>query len=136
MMFKLRQDLGPGAVGHIVLQKLARDGSSSNIVIDGIRSIAEVEVLKKVGHVRLLAIHASQDTRFKHLKERARADAPSSGNEFAGRDKRELSVGLSEAIALANEMISNNDLTLEQLKLCAYNIVKEWLEEIYRVKKA
>jgi dephospho-CoA kinase len=136
MMFKLRQDLGPGAVGHIVLQKLARDGSSSNVVIDGIRSIAEVEVLKKVGHVRLLAIHASQDTRFKHLKERARADAPSSGNEFAGRDKRELSVGLSEAIALANEMISNNDLTLEQLKLCAYNIVKEWLEEIYRVKKA
>ncbi|MDW0140084.1 MAG: AAA family ATPase [Nitrososphaeraceae archaeon] len=136
MMLKLRQDLGPGAVGHIVLQKLARDGSSSNVVIDGIRSIAEVEVLKKVGHVRLLAIHASQDTRFKHLKERARADAPSSGNEFAGRDKRELSVGLSEAIALANEMISNNDLTLEQLKLCAYNIVKEWLEEIYRVKKA
>src|ERR671921_2042278 len=48
MMIKLRQELGPGAVGHIVLQKLARDGSSScnNVVIDGIRSIAEVEVLK------------------------------------------------------------------------------------------
>jgi dephospho-CoA kinase len=137
MMLKLRQDLGPGAVGHIVLQKLARDGSSSNVVIDGIRSIAEVEVLKKVGHVRLLAIHASQDTRFKHLKERGRADAPSNGNEFAGRDKRELSVGVSEAIALANEVIPNNDLTLEQLKLRAYDIVKEWLEEIYReVKKA
>ncbi len=133
MMLKLRQDLGPGAVGHIVLQKLARDGSSSNIVIDGIRSIAEVEVLKKVGHVRLLAIHASQDTRFKHLKQRGRADSPSNDNEFAGRDKRELSVGVSEAIALANEMISNNELTLEQLKLSAYDIVKEWLEEIYRV---
>ena len=138
MMLKLRQDLGPGAVGHIVLQKLARDGSSSNVVIDGIRSIAEVEVLKEAaGHVKLLAIHASQNTRFKHLKERARADAPSNGNEFAGRDKRELSVGVSEAIALANEMISNNDLTLEQLKLRAYGIVKEWLEEIYRgVEKA
>src|ERR687891_1171201 len=132
MMLKLRQDLGPGAVGHIVLQKLARDGSSNNVVIDGIRSIAEVEVLKNVGHVRLLAIHASQDTRFKHLKQRGRADAPSNGNEFAGRDKRELSVGVSEAIALANEMISNNDLTLEQLKLRAYDIVKEWLEEIHR----
>ncbi len=137
MMLKLRQDLGPGAVGHIVLQKLARDGSSNNVVIDGIRSIAEVEVLKNVGHVRLLAIHASQDTRFKHLKKRGRADAPSNGNEFAGRDKRELSVGVSEAIALANEMLSNNDLTLEQLKLRAYDIVKEWLEEIYRgVEKA
>jgi dephospho-CoA kinase len=137
MMLKLRQDLGPGAVGYIVLQKLTRDGGSSNVVIDGIRSIAEVEVLKKVGHVRLLAIHASQDTRFKHLKERGREDAPSNTNEFAARDKRELSVGVSEAIAFANEVISNNDLTLEQLKLRAYDIVKEWLEEIYRgVKKA
>src|SRR5918999_2756194 len=136
MMLKLRQDLAPGAVGQIVLQKLARDGNNNNnssnvVVVDGIRSVAEVEVLKKVGHVRLLAIHASQDTRFKHLKERGRADAPSNGNEFAGRDKRELSVGVSEAIALANEVISNNDLTLKQLKLRAYDIVKEWLEEIY-----
>jgi dephospho-CoA kinase len=137
MMLKLRQDLGPGAVGYVVLQKLTRDGGSSNVVIDGIRSIAEVEVLKKIGHVRLLAIHASQDTRFKHLRERGRADAPSNTNEFAARDKRELSVGVSEAIAFANEVISNNDLTLEQLKLRAYDIVKEWLEEIYRgVKKA
>jgi dephospho-CoA kinase len=132
MMLKLRQDLGPGAVGQIVLQKLARDDSnnSNNVVIDGIRSVAEVDVLKKVGHVRLLAIHASQDTRFKHLTKRGRADAPSDSGEFTGRDKRELSVGVSEAIALANEMISNNDLTLEQLKLRAYDIVKEWLEEI------
>ena len=134
MMLRLRQDLGPGAVGHMVQQKLARDGSSSNVVIDGIRSPAEVEVLKKVGHVRLLAIHASQETRFKHLKERGRADAPSNDNEFAGRDKRELSVGVSEAIALANEMISNNDLTLQQLKTRAHDIVKEWLEEIHRGK--
>jgi dephospho-CoA kinase len=145
MMLKLRQDLGPGAVGQIVLQKLQRDhandnssgggGSNknySNVVIDGIRSVAEIEVLKKVGHVRLLAIHASEDTRFKYLRRRGRADAPSDSNEFTGRDKRELSVGVSEAIALANEMISNNDLTLEQLKLQAYDIVKGWLDEIDR----
>jgi dephospho-CoA kinase len=134
MMLKLRQDLGPGAVGQIVLQKLAREEGSSNsnnaVVIDGIRSIAEVEILKKAGHVRLLAIHASQDTRLKYLRKRGRADAPSDGDEFTGRDKRELSVGVSEAIALANEMISNNELTLEQLKQRAYDIVKGWLEEI------
>jgi len=145
MMLKLRQDLGPGAVGQIVLQKLQRDhandnssdggGSNknySNVVIDGIRSVAEIEVLKQVGHVRLLAIHASEDTRFKYLRRRGRADAPSDSNEFTGRDKRELSVGVSEAIALANEMISNNELTLEQLKLQAYDIVKGWLDEIDR----
>jgi dephospho-CoA kinase len=134
MMLKLRQDLGPGAVGQIVLQKLAREESSNSnnnaVVIDGIRSIAEVEILKKAGHVRVLAIHASQDTRLRHLRERGRADAPSDGDGFTGRDKRELSVGVSEAIALANEMISNNELTLEHLKQRAYDIVKEWLEEI------
>ena len=146
MMLKLRQDLGPGAVGQIVLQKLqgnhandngsgdggGSDKNSSNVVIDGIRSVAEVEVLKNVGHVRLLAIHASEDTRFNYLRKRGRADAPSDSNEFTGRDKRELSVGVSEAIALANEMISNNGLTLEQLKLHAYDIVKGWLDEIDR----
>ena len=145
MMLKLRQDLGPGAVGQIVLQKLQRDHANDNnnsgdgsgknssiVVIDGIRSVAEVEVLKKVGHVRLLAIHASEDTRFKYLRKRGRADAPSDSNEFTGRDKRELSVGVSEAIALANEMISNNELTLEQLKMHAYDIVKGWLDEIDR----
>ena len=129
LMLKLRQDLGPGAVAHLVLQKLERDGSSGNVVIDGIRSIPEVEVLKKAGHVKLLAIHASQDTRFKHLVDRARSDAPASSDEFAGRDKRELSVGISEAIALADETISNNDLPLDQLKQNAYDAVRMWLEE-------
>lgn len=133
LMLKLRQDLGPGAVGQIVLQKLVRDvGSSSNVVIDGIRSMSEVEVLKSVGHAKVLATHASQGTRFKRLRERGRADAPTNSDEFAGRDKRELSIGMSEAIALADEIISNNDLTLVELKQRAHDIVKRWLEEIER----
>lgn len=132
LMLKLRQDLGPGAVAHLVLRKLERDGNSGNVVIDGIRSIPEVEVLKKAGHVKLLAIHASQETRFKHLVDRGRSDAPASTDEFAGRDKRELSVGISEAIALADETISNNDLTLDQLKQHACGIVQNWLEEARR----
>jgi dephospho-CoA kinase len=132
LMLKLRQDLGQGAVAHLVLQKLERDGNSGNVVIDGIRSIPEVEVLKKVGHVKLLAIHASQDTRFKHLMDRGRSDAPASNEEFAGRDKRELSVGISEAIAMADETISNNDLTLDELRQRAYDIVEGWLDEAER----
>jgi dephospho-CoA kinase len=129
LMLKLREDLGMGAVAHLVLKKIERDGSKGNIVIDGIRSIPEVEVLKSVGVVRLLAIHASQDTRFKHIKERARSDAPASTDEFAGRDRRELSVGISEAIALADETLSNNELTLHQLKERACKIVDEWIKE-------
>ncbi|MGI0004953.1 MAG: AAA family ATPase [Nitrososphaera sp.] len=129
MMLKLRKDLGQGAVAHLILKKLERDRDSRNLVIDGIRSIPEVEVLKKVGEVRLLAVHASQDTRFAHLQERGREDAPASSDEFAGRDRRELSVGISEAIALADETISNNEITIEQLKEKAYEIVSGWLAE-------
>lgn len=128
MMLKLRKDLGQGAVAHLILKMLEREGSRNNIVIDGVRSIPEVEVLKKAGNVKLLAIHASQDTRFRHLKERGRSDSPASAGEFAGRDKRELSVGISEAIALADETISNNDITIEELKGRAYEIVRGWLD--------
>lgn len=132
MMLKLRKDLGQGAVAHLILKKLERDGNMGNLVIDGIRSIPEVEVLKTVGDVRLLAIHASQDTRFKHLTDRGRSDAPADAGEFAGRDKRELSVGISEAIALADETLSNNEITIDELKEKAYSIVKVWLEEASR----
>jgi dephospho-CoA kinase len=135
MMLKLRQELGQGAVAHLILKKLERDGDGRNLVIDGIRSIPEVNVLKTTGEVRLLAIHASQDTRFRHLQERGREDAPASSDEFAGRDKRELSVGISEAIALADETISNNDITLDELKEKAYAIVKGWLQEIQEKEK-
>lgn len=135
MMLKLRQELGQGAVAHLIVKKLERDdddNNKSNLVIDGIRSIPEVEVLKKIGDVKLLAIHASQDTRFRHLHERGRSDAPATSSEFAGRDKRELSVGISEAIALADETIPNNGITVDQLKENAYAVVREWLQEIER----
>ena len=129
LMLRLREKMGPGAVAHLVLEKISRDSTRGNIVIDGIRSNAEVEVLRTMGEVKVLAVHASQDVRYRHVKERARSDAPSDAGEFAGRDKRELSVGISDAIALADETISNNDLTLDQLKSAAGAIVEGWLAQ-------
>jgi dephospho-CoA kinase len=134
LMLKLRKDLGPGAVAHLVLRKMKKDrnngSSSGNVVIDGIRSIPEVEVLKTVGHVKLLAIHASTNIRFGHIKGRSRSDTTSSIGDFARRDKRELTVGISEAIALADEILSNNDLTIEELKQNAFTIIQKWINEI------
>jgi hypothetical protein len=46
------------------------------------------------------------------------------------RDKRELSVGISEAIAFADEMISNNEITLEQLKKKAKSIARKWISSL------
>ena len=130
LMLKLREEMGLGAVARLMLNKISRDAVDGNVVIDGIRSNAEVEVLRSIGQVKVLAIHASQDVRFRHVKARARLDAPSDAGEFAGRDNRELSVGISEAIALADETISNNDLSLDQLKIRAGAIVDGWLGEL------
>ncbi|MFL6442111.1 MAG: AAA family ATPase [Nitrososphaeraceae archaeon] len=135
LMLKLRKDLGPGAIAHLILRKIKREGIDSSgrhgIVVDGIRGIAEVDILKRVGCVKLLAIHASTNRRFTHLKERARSDDPSVIEDFVTRDKRELTVGISEAIALADETLSNNDLTIDQLKEKAFTIIKEWLNSSY-----
>jgi dephospho-CoA kinase len=132
LMLKLRKDLGPGAIAHLILRKMERDYNNNIdvIIIDGIRSMPEVEVLKSIGYVKLLAIHASTNTRFTYTKERARPDCPSSIQDFVVRDKRELTVGISEAIALADETLSNNDLTIEELKEKGFEIIQKWIAEI------
>ena len=132
LMLKLRRDLGPGAIAHLIVRKMERDYNNNIdvIIIDGIRSMPEVEVLKSIGYVKLLAIHASTNTRFTYTKERARPDCPSSIQDFVVRDKRELTVGISEAIALADETLSNNDLTIEELKEKGFEIIQKWIAEI------
>src|ERR671932_710657 len=67
-----------------------------------------------------------------HLKQRARSDDPSAVEEFASRDKRELTVGISEAIALADETLSNNDLTVDQLKEKAFKTIKKWIGSTHK----
>lgn len=129
LMLKLRKELGPGAVALLIVNKIKieyEDDCYSKFVIDGIRSITEIEELKKIGFVKILSIHGSLITRFKHLKHRGRTDAPSTIEDCLIRDKRELSVGVSEAIAFADEIISNNEITLNQLLNQARKIAKQW----------
>ena len=127
--------IGPGAIAQLILNEIekreVRSDANQNIVIDGIRSVPEVEILRTIGLVKLLSIHASANTRFDHLKKRARGDAPLNENDFGIRDKRELAVGISEAIAMSDEMLSNNNLTVEELQEKAVGIVQKWVGEFY-----
>ncbi|MGH9982732.1 MAG: AAA family ATPase [Nitrososphaeraceae archaeon] len=136
LMVKLREEFGPGAVAELVIRKIdpilvsSDNRHTSVLIVDGIRSIAEVCVLKCVGHVRILAIHASTDIRFVHLKERRRTDAPLAQSDFMERERRELDVGISEVIALADEVIANNRLTISQLEAAAFEIVEKWINSL------
>lgn len=126
VMKDLREKLGPHAVAQLSLKSFPRD--KDFIVVDGIRSIYEVQVYRNIGRTKLLAIHASPDRRYSFLLSRGRKDAPSSRVDFDLRDRRELEVGVGDAIALSDEIISNNS-TLDELIEKVRNQIKLWLEE-------
>jgi len=127
LMLELREKNGPGAVAELVKPEI--ENSKSNvIIIDGIRSSPEIEVLKNYGKVKLLAIHASTNTRFEFLQSRGRSDDPKTKENFEERDTRELGVGISNPIALSDDAISNNNLTKEELVDLSFTKIEEWLK--------
>ena len=127
IMLQLREKNGPGAIANLLTDQI-QNSQSNIIIIDGIRSIAEIEVLKNVGSVKLLSIEATADTRFKFLKARGRSDDPETKEKFAERDNREISVGIDKSISIADETISNNDLTLDELTELAHTVIKKWID--------
>jgi len=66
LMLELRDKNGPGAVANLLTEQI-KNSQSEVIIIDGVRSTAEIEVLKNVGTVKLLSIEASAATRYKFL---------------------------------------------------------------------
>jgi len=133
LMIRLRKEKGSGAIAYLVLDRIrsiiVRSPNVNAIIVDGIRNIEEMKVLGSLGAVKLLAIHGSSLVRFKHVKARARSDAPDKEDDFSERDRRELTVGISEAIALADESVSNNTLTIDQLGQQGLTIIEKWLLE-------
>ena len=127
LMLELREKNGPGAIAELV-KSLIELSNSNVILIDGVRSNAEIEVLKKFGNVKLLAIHASTDTRFDFLQKRGRSDDPQTKEHFEERDNRELGVGISNSIALSDYAISNIGLTKEELVEQTFKIIQSWVE--------
>jgi len=127
LMIELREKNGQGAIAELVVPQI-ENTKSKVVIIDGIRSNAEIEVLRKHGTVKLLAIHASTNTRFGFLKNRGRSDDPQTKEHFDERDNRELGVGISNSIALSDYAISNIGLTKDELINNAYEIIQSWIE--------
>jgi dephospho-CoA kinase len=134
LMLRLRKKSGPEAIANLIVDKIKlmkeKDKKLSVVIVDGIRSMAEVQVLRLIGTVKLLAIHGSTLTRYTHVKERRRSDVPSTIDEFDKRDKIEMEVGISNAIALADESISNNDISIPELCERSFVTVQKWIQEI------
>jgi dephospho-CoA kinase len=129
VMQDLRKKLGEAAVAKLCTKSIV-DSGAERVVVDGIRSMAEVEEFRRSARVLLVAVHASPGRRYALLKERGRSDDPLTYDMFAKRDQRELGVGISAAIALADEVVSNEHGTPEGLSVQMTRIVDRWLVSI------
>jgi len=107
VMIKLREENGPAVMAKRCIPKI-EETECQIVIVDGIRSLYEVDVLKeRFKAFKLLAIHSSPETRFTRLFKRKRSDDPSSWKIFLERDWRELRVGLGSVIACADFMLIN-----------------------------
>jgi len=132
VMKQLRKERGEAAVAELCLEAIHKAGSD-RVVVDGIRSISEVNAFRKSAELILIVIHASQSRRFALLKERGRSDDPLSYEMFQKREGRELGVGIGDAIALADEMVSNEHVTPEKLAEMVVEAVDRWVEQKRRL---
>ena len=126
LMLELRKKNGAGAIAELLTESI-KNSQSKVIIVDGVRSTTEIEVLRNVGSVKLLSIEATADTRYKFLSSRGRSDDPITREKFEERDNRELGVGIGESIAIADETIVNSDITLDELTERAHKIIEKWI---------
>ena len=129
VMKSLRGERGESAVADLCLEAISKVGSDK-VVVDGIRSVAEVDAFKGKARVLLVAVDASPGRRFELLKERGRSDDPLTREMFEERDLRELGVGIGEAIALADAAISNERATPEELEGEMVKAVDRWVSDV------
>jgi dephospho-CoA kinase len=128
VMLSLREADGPAAVAKRCIPKLKK-ATGRIVVIDGIRSLVEVDEFKKHFPIFvLIAIHASPKTRYKRLFRRRRSDDPPDWKTFMERDLRELGIGMGSVISVADYMIVNEG-TIFQLRQKIMQLMKEVLRE-------
>ena len=114
VMLELRERDGPGAVAMQCVESL-RSSDSEAVVIEGCRSLAEVDVFDDYAEeVCIVCVHSSPKTRFSRLQKRGRKDDPQDWATFRERDLREVSVGLGTVIALS-DIVLVNEGTIEEL---------------------
>jgi len=129
---KLREELGDGAIAHLTLKKikeLSLDKHKNNvIVIDGVRSLAEVEVFKQFfNKILIVAIHASPLVRYNRILKRGRTDDAKTFEQLKKRDLRELGFGIGNVIALADIMLINENKSKEEFAKECEQVIRKIL---------
>lgn len=123
VMLRVREVEGAAVVARRLMPKIEAC-SGPIVIVEGIRSPAELAELKSRHDVVAVAIHASPRTRFERLVARNRSDDPKTWSTFIERDFRELYVGLGDVIALADHVLVNEG-TISELQSSFKSLLNE-----------
>lgn len=96
------------------------------IIIDGIRGIAEIEVFRKAfpTNTIVVSIEANSRIRYERIMQRRRKDATLTEEQFEERDEREKRWGIEQAMSEADFVIPNEG-TLEEYQREAEKVLEE-----------
>ena len=130
LMFELREVEGEAVIANRMKKKL-KDLISSKVVIEGVRSLAEIEEFKREWVITILAIHTSPKKRFRRLLLRSRSDDPTTMEMFKERDSKELEIGVGNVISQADIMIVNES-SLKTVKKEVNNKISRWMRFDYK----
>jgi dephospho-CoA kinase len=111
------------AHGPAILAEMLRDANTDveNLVIDSIRTPAEVEALRERPDFRLIEVRASRDVRWSRLQSRGRDGDPTDWETFVAQEEAELvaadeSGQALEATAALADIVIINDGDSESLQ--------------------
>jgi dephospho-CoA kinase len=129
IMLELRRKEGNSVIAKRCVPRIEKT-QKQRVVVDGIRSLDEVEEFKtRYPSFALLAISASPETRFSRLYRRRRSDDAADWKVFRERDLRELSVGLGNVIAMSEFMVVNEqalDVVKNRIRQVLKGVEQRW----------
>ncbi len=126
---ELRDEFGPDILAEkcvVLIKNLETDV----IFIDGLRSIAEVEVFRKSWKFPIVAVMVDDNIRYERLSKRARLDDPKTLEDLRERDQREISFGLNEVINSANYKVNNN-LSVKEVQKIVRDLILNIINNYY-----
>ena len=117
---ELRQLKGNGVLAQMTLELVA---GKEEVVIDGIRNLGEIDILRNSGEFYLIAVDAPREIRFERLKSRNRESDPKIWEDFLEMEKRDLGVReeksgqhVSQCMQEADYILYNDYATMEDLE--------------------
>ncbi len=125
----LRKEFSPDVVVN-AFEKDLRDCSSNMIVVDGIRYMNEVELLRKRPHSILVYIHSSPEERYRRVRKRGEKDEEAiSWEEFQQADNMDTEKHI-EGLKEKADYIIDNSSSIEDLEKGIDRIIERESEKI------